>query len=313
MTTSPQRVAFAGLAHSHPDTDATHVRALGGEVVGVYDDDHLAAAAFAGRHGTASVGSPADLLALGPDLVIATPRTHEAAALIRVLQDGVTPVFVNKVVAATSAQLHEWSDAADPALVGTSSVLRFAPALAALRAEVEHAEVLAVRVRAQHDAAGFRTPERNWQDAPDLGGGILASVGVHAWEMVDVVLPGARLTSGTGWTRRAAGSPHSEDAAGLDVRVSVGGRELPVQVSLSGIPGPDAYAIDVVTTDGLRSCVLDVENPHAALGFEGLIGALLDASADRRVVAPWRSAQVVVENTVRAAQLARSGDGGDSW
>jgi predicted dehydrogenase len=312
MTTSPQRVAFAGLAHSHPDVDATNVRALGGEVVGVFDDDSGAVAEFARRHGTASVASPAELLAFGPDLVIATPRTPEAVTLVGALQDGVTPVFVNKVVAATPAQLEAWSDAVDAALVGTSSVLRFAPALTALRAEVEHAEVLALRVRAQHDAAGFRTAERSWQDAPDLGGGILATVGVHAWEMVDVVLPGARLTGGTGWTRRRAGSTHSEDAAGLDVRVAVGGREVPVQVSVSGVPGPDAYAIEVVTTDGLRSCALDVDDPNTALGFEGLISALLDASADRRVVAPWRSAQVVVGNTVRAAQLARA-SGDDQW
>ncbi|WP_144875812.1 Gfo/Idh/MocA family oxidoreductase [Microbacterium sp. 1.5R] len=312
MTTRPQRVAFAGLAHSHPDADARNIRALGGEVVGVFDGDQAAAAAFARRHGTASLGSPADLLALRPDLVIATPRTHEAAALVRALRDGVTPVFVNKVVAATPAQLDDWSDAADPALVGTSSVLRFAPALAALRTEVEQDDVLAVRVRAQHDAAGFRTVERSWQDAPDLGGGILATVGVHAWEMVDVVLPGGRLSTGTGWTRRAAGSPHSEDAAGLDARVVVAGRAVPVQVSVSGVPGPDAYAIDVVTTGGLRSCVLDVDDPNTALGFEGLIRALLDASADGCVVAPWRSAQVVVENTVRAAQIARAG-GGDQW
>lgn len=313
MTTPPQRVAFAGLAHSHPDTDAANVRALGGEVVGVFDGDHVAAAAFARRHGTASVGSPADLLALGPDLVIATPRTHEAAALLRVLQDGATPVFVNKVVAATPTQLDEWTDAVDAERVGTSSVLRFAPALAALHAEVAHAEILAVRVRAQHDAAGFRTPQRRWQDDPDLGGGILATVGVHAWEMIDVVLPGARLTAGSGWTRTTDGARYSEDAAGLDARVRVDGREVPVQVSLSGVPGPDAYAIDVVTAGGLRSRTLDVDDPNTALGFGGLIGALLDASADRRVVAPWRSAQVVVENTVRAAQLARSGDGADPW
>lgn len=311
MSPQPLRVGFAGLAHSHPAVDAANVRARGAEVVAVFDDDMRAADDFAERFGGASVPSVDALLSSAPDLVIATPRTDRAAGLVRSLRGAGAPVFVNKVVAATRRQLADWTGvlaAGHADRVGTSSVLRFAPALAALRDRLDGAEILGIRVRAQHDAAGFRTLQRRWQDDPALGGGILATVGVHAWEMVDVVLPGARVIGGSGWTR-GAGRDHSEDAAGIDVRMRADEAEVPVQVSLSGVSGPDAYGIEVVTAGGLLSVELAGEPSNIALGFDGMIAALLEAAAEGRVVAPWPDARVVVENTIAAAEIARRDEG----
>lgn len=150
--------------------------------------------------------------------------------------------------------------------------------------------------------------ERGWQDDPERGGGTLVTVGVHAWEMVDVLLPGAALVAGSGWTRTRAGSETaSEDAAGVDghLRLPDAEREVPVQVLVTGTPGPDAYAVDVVTAAGIRSLSLDVDDANEALGFRGLIRALLDAAPRGVAVAPWAEARVVVENTVLAAGIAR--------
>lgn len=314
MTGSPLRVAFAGLAHSHPYTDAANVRALGAEVVGVHDADAGAAGDFAARFGGAAVDSVGALAALHPDLVIATPRPEEAVPFLQALGGGGAPVFVNKVIAATAAQLDEVDRAlaASSVPVGTSSVLRFAPALRRLAAELagdaDTGEVLALRVHAQHDNAAFQLPDRSWQDDPQRGGGTAVTVGVHAWEMVDVLLPGAALVSGSGWTRTRRGSATaSEDAAGVDglLRVPGAEREVPVQVLVTGVPGPDAYTIDVVTATGIRSVALGGDDPNVELGFRGLLLALLDVAAQGETVAPWREARVVVANTIRAAELAR--------
>lgn len=316
MTRQPLRVAFAGLAHSHPAADAANVTVSGGRVVAVFDEDARAAADFAERFGGVATLSLGALAAESPDLIIATPRPDEAARVVRALAAIDAPVFVNKVVAATAGQLADWTDAVQGLRVGTSSVLRFAPALAALRDELLGAEILSIRLRVQHDAAGFRTAERLWQDDPELGGGILVTVGVHAWEILDVLRPGARILSGTGWVRCRAGSSYSEDAAGIDAVIDAGGTVVRVQLSVTGVPGPDAYGVEVVTSDGIRSLELDTTDANESLGFRGLVAALCEASAEGRVVAPWATARAVVENTVHAAQIARrtAGPGPDeTW
>jgi predicted dehydrogenase len=313
MTPPPLRVAFAGLAHSHPHTDAMNARALGAEVVGVHDADAAAGSAFAARFGGSAVGTVAELAGLRPDLVIATPLPHEVDHFLLALGAGVAPVFVNKVIAATGEQLAEVERAVSTSSVpvGTSSVLRFAPAVVALAAEVALDEVLGIRVHAQHDNAAFQLADRSWQDDPQRGGGTLVTVGVHAWEMLDAVLPGATLVAGSGWARVRQGSATaSEDAAGVDGRLRLPGvpHEVPVQLLVTGTPGADAYRVDVVTAAGIQSVSLggdDGDDANETLGFRGLIRALLDAAVRGSTVAPWSSARVVVANTIRAAEIAR--------
>ena len=228
--------------------------------------------------------------------------------MLQTLGAGATPVFFNKVVAATSKQLARWVEAmaAVTAPIGTSSVLRFAPALERFAADIAGDEVLAVRVRAQHDNAGFQLPGRAWQDDPACGGGTLVTIGVHAWEMVDVVSPGAELIAGAGWTRRRHDSgTRSEDVAGFSGMVRVGQVAIPVQVLVTGVAGPDAYGIEVVTAAGLRTLELAAEDANEALGFSGLARMLATEAAAHRAPAPWATSAVIVGNTVRAAEIAR--------
>jgi predicted dehydrogenase len=320
MTGAATRVAFAGLAHSHPYSDAGNLLAFGAEVVGVVDADAPAAAEFAARFGGVAVSSAAEFRGLGADLVIATPRPDERVPLLRALTtSGATaPVFFNKVVAATAAQFEEWDEAIDAASVpvGTSSVLRFAPAIEQLARALSTEEILSIRVLAQHDNTAFQLPGREWQDDPARGGGTLVTVGVHAWELIDRMFPGAVFDGGAGWTRRRIGSTtRSEDAGGIDgwLRLTGADHSVPVQVLVTGVSGPDAYSVEVVTARGIRSADLDVTDANDALGFAGLIRTLLVASAAGQVAAPWAQARAVVRNTIRAAELARAGSGRTSW
>ncbi|MDQ0614489.1 putative dehydrogenase [Microbacterium sp. W4I4] len=309
MTVKPLRVAFAGLAHSHPSTDAANALEHGAEVVAVHDADAAAAADFAARFGGAATDSIEELLESRPDVVIATPRPHETVPLLRALADAAVPVFFNKVVAATGAQLHAWEEAlaGASASVGTASVLRFAPGLEQLAVGLAGTQIIGLRVHAQHANAGFQVPGRSWQDDPAAGGGTLVTVGVHAWEMIDRILPGATFQPVSGWTSRLDGSTtRSEDAAGVEgLLTAPDGRTIPVQVLVSGVPGPDRYAIEAVTASGVHSLELDVGDAIDALGFAGLMRALLRDAPHGRVPAHWREARTVVVNSIRAAESAR--------
>lgn len=307
------KVAFAGLAHSHPYADAEGVLGLGAEVVAVYDADDAAREEFAGRFGGTACATLSDLRELDPDIVIATPLPHERVSLLSTLANtgARSPVFFNKVVAATHTQLTEWERAARVAAVpvGTASVLRFAPQLARFADAIAGTEILSIRVRVQHDNTGFQRPGRDWQDDPELGGGTLVTVGVHAWEMIDLVLPGAVLESGSGWTRRRRGSAtRSEDAGGFHGLLRASGTPIPVDVVITGVPGPDGYAIEVVAASGIRSLELEVSTPRESLGYTGLARSLLANAAVGTVPAPWAGARAVVSNTVHAAAVARDAE-----
>lgn len=316
MSANRLRVAFTGLAHSHPYTDAGNVLALGAEVVAVQDSDAAAARDFATRFGGSVAASAAEVIRARPDVLIATPRPQESVRLLRSLAEegAAMPVFFNKVVAATDEQLHAWEGelARVAAPVGTASVLRFAPALKAYAAALAETEIIGIRVHAQHDNAGFQAPGRDWQDDPHAGGGTLVTVGVHAWEMIDRVLPGAVLHARSGWTRSFTGSTtRSEDVGGVSGALEVSdGRSIPVQVTISGVPGADRYAIEAFTGSGVRSIELDAGDPIEAFGFAALVRELLREAPRGRVPAPWGAARTVVVNSIRAAAAARAGEEG---
>lgn len=303
------RVAFAGLAHSHPHTDAAGAAALGAQVVAVYDSDATAAGDFAERFGGVAVDSPDILIAHRPDVIVATPRPDEVLSTLRALREtaAAVPVFFNKVLAATEQQFAD----VDRALavqrksVGTASVLRFAPALAQLAAELSGDEIFSIRAHAQHDNEAFRLPDRRWQDDPAQGGGTLVTVGVHAWQMIDRAVPGAILESAVGWTARSSDTL-SEDVGGIQGRLRLAdGRAISVQATVSGVPGADRYSLEVISARGVHTIDLDVDDALEQLGFRGLVRALIDDAPRGEVPAPWAEARAVVANTIHAARAAR--------
>lgn len=317
-TAAPLRVAFTGLAHSHPFTDAANVRGLGADVVAVHAADATQAADFAARFGATPVASVAELLACRPDVIVATPHPEDLAATLDAFAaaGATVPLFFNKVVAATESQLMRWeavlARSAQP--VGTASVLRFAPAVDRFAAALADEQMLAIRVHAQHDSAVFRSPARAWQDDPRCGGGTLVTVGVHAWELVDRIVPGAVLSVDTGWTATAPLTrTRSEDLGGIGGRLLCdGAAPIAVQALISGVPGPDRYALEVLTAQGVRTLELDVDDAVEALGFHALAQNLLREGREGRVPAPWPTGAAVVRNTVAAAAGARAGARGAS-
>lgn len=313
---SPLRIAFAGLAHSHPFTDAASFRDLqnrGEELalVAAYDSDADTLAEFAHRFDVEPVSSVDGLVTTAPDLVIATPRPHEISHVAEhLLRETEAQLFFNKVVAASDDQLARWNEAISgaPDRVGTSSVLQFAPAVKNLAEHVRGAEVQGVRVLAQHDIGMFLAPDRAWQDDPDNGGGTLVTVGTHAWEMIGGVFPEAVAADDvSGWISRSANSRSSSEecAAITGTFTTLDGTHIPYSIVIGGSPGPEIFSIDVFTSGGLLRAELESPDPDHSLGYAELARTLVTRTSQGVATAPWSSAQTVVGNTIRAAQALR--------
>lgn len=310
------RIAFAGLAHSHPFTDAANLRALRDQgekidFVAAYDSDASMLSEFADRFAIAPVTSLDELAKAGPDLVVATPRPDEIVHTADFLLRGTeAQLFFNKVVAATDEQLTRWNEAISgaPDRVGTSSVLRFAPAIVEIAERVDATMVQAVRVLAQHDISMFLAPDRAWQDDPATGGGTLVTIGTHAWEMIDRVFPGADVDNDvSGWIRRSPNSrSSSEDGAAMSgTFVLPDGTRIPYSIVIGGSPGPEIFSIDVFTSTELLRADLEHPGPDHSLGYAELARALISRTPQGLATAPWSSAHTVVRNTIRTAQALR--------
>jgi len=311
------RVGFIGAAHAHAAIDARNLRSLGAELVGVVDhDDPVRLSELTDGVGVEALADIAALAARAPDVVVVTPRTRRVPQIVATLLaelDERSRVFVNKVAAATQPQfaaLDAVAASRGASRFGTGSVLTFAPAVRSLAARIAGRDVLALTVMVHHDAAAFRTPARAWQDDPADGGGTLLSVGTHAWQLVDALLPGATLTSATGTVRDAVAAVHrSEDVGVISGVLAHGGGArtsgIPVQVTVSGLPGPDLYSVEVLTDGGLDGARLTDRDAGAELGFIELAEALLAATVEGRALLPWSSSRAVVANTIAAAAAAR--------
>lgn len=294
------RIAFAGVAHSHPFMDAANLRVRGAAITGVWDpDDPGRRDAFAEQFGVPIASSLADLLADGADAIVATPRTPRAASVATDCAAAGIPAFFNKTVAADAAGITAW-EAVEHSPRFTSSVLRFSPALQTFAAGLSDVPLRALEVHAQHDIAGFLTPARSWQDDPAGAGGTLINIGVHAWEMIDVLRPGARVEILSAVRTRGAVGTASEVLGSVHARLG----EVALSVTVSGVGDPDRYAITAWTDDGAHELVL--ADDADALGYGGAADAVIALAQGEPVPFDGTRTGAVYRNAVEAAAMARS-------
>ncbi|GAA5207078.1 hypothetical protein [Microbacterium kyungheense] len=292
------RVAYAGVAHSHPFVDAANLRARGALAVGVWDaDDGGRRREFAARFGAPEFARLDDLLARHPDVVVATPRTPRAADVAEACARAGVPAFFNKTIAADEAGLDRWRSL-PPAPRFTSSVLRFSPALKAFAAALVGRRLRAVEVHAQHDIAAFLEGDRRWQDDPAGAGGTLVNIGIHAWELLDVLVPGATVDVMS--AARVIGDVPTSSELRATVHARAG--ELPVTATVSGVAGADRYAVRVWTDDGIRGLVLP--DDLDGLGYDATADAVVRL-ADGFVAVDAARTAAVYGNALAAARAAR--------
>ncbi|MFG2100010.1 Gfo/Idh/MocA family protein [Micromonospora echinaurantiaca] len=293
------RIALAGLATSHPYTDARALRDHA-ELV-VWEPDPQRLARFRAEQPDVAVAPDlAGLLATRPDGVVLTVPTSDVPdALAQVLAREL-PCFVNKPAAATVDQLDRLERVVAPAaeLVLTSSVLRFAPDFAAF--DVPREEVLSVRATVRHDVGLWATGYNPWQDDPTIGGGTLVMMGLHGVELLVALLgPAVRLVGAAGTVRHHRGL-RSEDTGMLALQWADG---VPGAVEVLGVSEGEAYEVTVHTAAGERRVVL--RGGADQLGYRDTIDAFLGMVRGAPSPVPWAQTRAVLGVLAAARAAAR--------
>lgn len=290
-------IALAGLATSHPFTDARTLSRCADLLVWEPDADRLGR--FRTEHPDAVVAADLDaLLAARPDGVVLTVPTPDVAALLeKVLAQGL-PCFVNKPAAATLDQLDALRRVVSvaPELVLSSSVLRFAPDFT--RFAVTREAVLAVRATVRHDVGLWATGYNSWQDDPAAGGGTLVTMGIHGVELLVALLgPAVRLVGAANAVRSYA-TLRSEDTGLLALQWSDG---VPGTVEVLGVAEGEGYEVTVHTAAGEHRVVL--AGGEEALGYRATIEAFLRMVAGQPSPVPWEQTHAVL-GVLAAARAA---------
>ncbi|NUT37508.1 MAG: hypothetical protein HOV79_31065 [Hamadaea sp.] len=312
-------IAFAGLATSHPYTDARSLAGHGD--LAVWEPDRQRLDRFRAEHPDAEVfGDLAGLLAAKPDGVVLTVPTPQVATALSAVLDRDLPCFVNKPAAATAAQLA----ALDPVVsrashrVLSSSVLRFAPAFVEFAAACDPADVVAVRATVRHSVRPWAEGLNPWQDDPEQGGGTLVMMGIHGVELLVALLGAQVAVAGAAAATRRYAALQSEDTAVLALRWSaategsggggpadgpVGGGPIGT-VEVVGVTDGEAYEVTVQTAAGSRSVTLSGgADAETALGYRGTIEAFLRMIGGEPSPVPWTETRAVLA-TLAAARAA---------
>ncbi|MDA0633894.1 Gfo/Idh/MocA family oxidoreductase [Nonomuraea sp. MCN248] len=291
------RIALAGLATSHPYTDA---RTLAGhaELV-VWEPDGERLRRFTEEHPRARVAaSLEEALAGGPDGVVLTvPNPRVPEALAAVLETGAA-CFVNKPAAATRDQLDRLDRLPIHDRVLSGSVLRFAPGFAGWKADQDG--VLSVRATVRHDVGLWATGYNAWQDTPSEGGGTLVTMGVHGVELLVALLgPEVRLAGAAGATRHY-GTLRSEDTGVLALRWGSGVTGV---VEILGVSDEESYAVTVHRRGGDEQVVIEPgDDPVRRLGYAGTIEAFLEMVGGAPSPVPWAETRAILDVLVSARE-----------
>ncbi|TDE41518.1 Gfo/Idh/MocA family oxidoreductase [Nonomuraea mesophila] len=293
------RIVLAGLATSHPYTDARTL-ARHAELV-VWEPDAERLRRFTDEHPSAKVAESLEgALGHDPDGVVLTvPNPEVPAALARVLETGAA-CFVNKPAAATRAQLDALDRLPIHDRVMSTSVLRFAPAFAGVRAAPD--DLLAVRATVRHDVGLWATGYNPWQDTPAEGGGTLVTMGVHGVELLVALLgPDVRL-AGAARSTRHYGPLRSEDTGVMALRW--GGGVLGT-VEVLGVSETESYTLTLHRRDSTETVTIEGgDDPIRGLGYEGTIDAFLAMVGGAPGPVPWEQTRAVLDVLVSARESA---------
>ncbi|MEU1393475.1 MULTISPECIES: Gfo/Idh/MocA family oxidoreductase [unclassified Nonomuraea] len=291
------RIALAGLATSHPYTDA---RTLARHAeLAVWEPDAERLRRFTEEHPEAMVAGALDeLLAANPDGVVLTlPNPQVPAALERVLETGV-PCFVNKPAAATREQLDALRRLPVHDRVMSGSVLRFAPAFAGVRADAQ--DVLSVRATVRHDVGQWADGYNAWQDTPGEGGGTMVTMGIHGVEpLVALLGPDVRLVGAAG-ARRHYRTLRSEDAAVLALQWANG---TVGTVEILGVSDDNAYTVTLHSRHGSESAVIESgPDPVHNLGYVRTMEAFLSMVRGGPNPVPWAETIAILDILISARE-----------
>jgi predicted dehydrogenase len=314
--------AVIGLAFSHPYTYTQVLHRMGHRVAHAWDDDATRLAEFAARHGAAPLPAPDAIPARGIDGVIVTGRLPERIDHAVALMERGVPVYLGKPMVARPEQLQRLGEALRrtgmPLL--STSVLRFAPAIRALRRRLSEGRVgtlVAVRATSAHGIDMYLGEPHVWQDDPARGGGTLVTMGVHALDMLSALV-GTQITRVFCQTgRRHHVRSLSEDVALLTLEWADG--LLGTVEIIGGISG-ESYGVEVFGSgatlrvaipkedvlDHRGGAVGDVD-PWEEAGYVATMAAFVEMCRTRVMPVPFAESEAVMRVLLAARRSAASG------
>ncbi len=316
------KIAVVGLAFSHPYSYTQILGRMGHTVSHVWDDDPVRLAEFATRFGATPVSSPEAVPSSGIDGVIVTGRLPERIDHALVFVDRGTPVYLGKPMVADAAQLNRLGEAArrtkTPVL--TTSVLRYAPALRSLRRHLDQGRLgtpVAARCLSAHSIELYLKEPNVWQDDPARGGGTLVTMGVHALEMLSVLI-GYRIRSVSCRTgRRFHTRSLSEDVAVLTIEWADG---LLGTVDIVGAVSGEFYGVEMYGSDAVlrasipkgdvrdhRGASLGDVDPWEEFGYTGTMTAFMDMCRTHDTPVPLEESEAIMRALLAARLSAASG------
>jgi len=294
---------------------------MGHRVTHVWDDVPDRLEEFAARFGVIPVASPEAIPTDGIDGVIATGRFPERVDHALTFIERSVPVYSSKPMATSAAQLEKLVSAVrrtDTPFLSTS-VLRYAPALRSLRGHLEEGQLgtlVSVRAVSAHDVSMYMKEPSIWQDDPQRGGGTIITMGVHALEML-VVLVGPRIHSV--WCRagrRVHTQSLSEDVALLTLEWEdglLGTADIPCGVNT------EYFGVEVYGSKTALKCSIpkaDVQDLLGAavghvdaweeFGYTGTIAAFLEMCRTRTMPVPIEESEAIAWVLLAARASAAS-------
>lgn len=290
-------IALAGLANSHPLTDARHLRELRPSVrLLAWDPSPQRCALFLAEQPEATlVDTFEELLAPQPDVVIVTRPPSEVADIVAAALEAGSAVSITKPAATSRSELEalETAIAGREERVFTTSILRFAPDLDGLPAPIR-----SVHVVAQHHIDYWLDPAQRWQDE---AGGLVPMMGVHAFELLECILGPTMHVTSCGTQRRSDWGLTSPDLAVGTVTAD----GVAATFEIDGLGDGQAYSVEVETLDHtVVRRVLGESGGDDPLGYRRVTSHVLAMADGAPSPLPWQRSTAVLQAVVEAREHA---------
>lgn len=316
------KVAVIGLAFSHPYTYTQILHRMGHHVSHVWDDDPTRLEEFAARYGAEPLPSLDAVPTRAIDGVIVTGRLPERVDHALAWLDRGLPVYLGKPMVARPEHLQRLGEALRQtgAPLLSTSVLRFAPALQALRRHLTEARLgtlVTVRATSAHSIDMYLSEPHVWQDDPARGGGTLITMGVHALDMLSALV-GAQITRVHCQTgRRHHVRSLSEDVALMTLEWANG--LLGTAEIVGGVRG-EFYGVEVFGSDAVlgvsipkgdvvdhRGAAVGDADPWEESGYVGTMAAFVEMCRTRAMPVPFAESEAVMRVLLAARRSSVSG------
>jgi predicted dehydrogenase len=293
-----RRVGFVGLQTTHAFSDARSIaEMLPGVEVAFVDRDAERCSRFAAEWPHARRFQTIDeILDWGPSGLIVTERPAvTASAVQRALVRGI-PTFANKPAAISVGQLAdlERAVARAPGRFLTTSVLRFATATSKL--DLDPSSMSTAQITVRHDVAWWSSPASRWQDDPREGGGIVAAMGVHAFDLAAAIF-GPRFSVVAAERSLRSDRDLVADHARIEIVWGEGAR---ADIELAGGEGEEHYSVMV---DG-RAVLSLPEATSDPLGYGGTIRQFMAMMRGAPSPVGWPEMRAVLAAVADATALA---------